>query len=103
MSDLVNHLQEHGSQSTVNEFVNGSGQIHRSLIQLPLHREHIQLIFTFKIVEYALGAGDRQFESGHPDFLSVKLSNCLNYGHDVFQRCFRLDIMDRVKDKSAVL
>ena len=103
MSDLVNRIQKYGHQSTVNEFVNSSGQICDDLIWVSQYQEQIPLIHAVKNIGYALGAGDRQFESGHPDFLSVKLSNCLNYGHDVFQRCFRLDIMDRVKDKSAVL
>jgi hypothetical protein len=67
MSNLVTHFQKHGSQSNVNEFVNNNRQTSENLACFPGNREQIPLNVAKKNAGYALGAGDRQFESGHPD------------------------------------
>ena len=69
MSGLINYLQKHGYRLTVNEFVNWSGQTHTNSAFSPHNYEQIWPIFTANTVRYALGAGDREFESPHPDYL----------------------------------
>ena len=70
MSGLVTQLQKHGHLFTVTEFVTGKRQTRRKLLWFPHYRERILHVFFFSVREYALGAGDRQFESGHPEFFS---------------------------------
>ena len=73
MSALFKQSRKRSRQLAVKEFVNGRRQTHANSIWFPQYRVQIQLIFFFSAREYALGAGDRQFESGHPEFYFVAL------------------------------
>ena len=84
MTGPVSYLQKGCTRSTVNECVNTGGQTRKNSTCLPGFHGQIPLTPTAKTTRYALGAGDRQFESGHPEF-NLFLYNGLQEG--VFLCC----------------
>ena len=67
MSDRATHLQKRRSGSTMNECVTNNGHAPENSTCSPGNREQIPLTPALNTFRYALGAGNRQFESGHPE------------------------------------